>query len=73
MPPETNVRFPKITAQGLDDLHRRLGVKITDTLVLPAFGAMVLSWKAKLPATCTLFPALVAMLPLRLEAASVWP
>ncbi len=27
-----NPLFPKITEQGLDDLRRRIGVKITDTL-----------------------------------------
>ena len=31
MPRETTL-FPKITEQGLDDLRRRIGVKITDTL-----------------------------------------
>ena len=32
MPPETELLFPKITQQGLDDLRRRIGVPITDTL-----------------------------------------
>ena len=32
MPRETTTLFPKITEQGLDDLRRRIGVKITDTL-----------------------------------------
>src|SRR5947209_2325632 len=32
MPPETAQLFPKITEQGLDDLRRRIGVPITDTL-----------------------------------------
>src|SRR5207247_7728936 len=32
MPSEATARFPKITEQGLDDLRRRIGVKITDTL-----------------------------------------
>ncbi len=31
MPREQSL-FPKITEQGLDDLRRRIGVKITDTL-----------------------------------------
>src|SRR5437879_12257434 len=31
MPRETAL-FPKITEQGLDDLRRRIGVKVTDTL-----------------------------------------
>src|SRR5882724_4929263 len=32
MPREKAALFPKITEQGLDDLRRRIGVKITDTL-----------------------------------------
>ena len=32
MPPETANLFPKITDHALDDLRRRIGVKITDTL-----------------------------------------
>ncbi len=32
MPPESTTLFPKITEQGLDDLRRRIGVKITNTL-----------------------------------------
>jgi acyl dehydratase len=32
MPAETAARFPKITERGLEDLRKRLGVKITDTL-----------------------------------------
>src|SRR5215472_16518793 len=32
MPAERTSRFPKITESGLDDLRRRIGVKITDTL-----------------------------------------
>src|SRR5688500_2678631 len=32
MPRETATLFPKITEPGLDDLRRRIGVKITDTL-----------------------------------------
>ena len=32
MPSETTTRFPKITERGLDDLRRRIGVRITETL-----------------------------------------
>src|SRR6187401_452566 len=32
MPSSTQQMFPKITQQGLDDLRRRIGVPITDTL-----------------------------------------
>jgi acyl dehydratase len=32
MPAEQAARFPKITERGLDELRRRIGVKITDTL-----------------------------------------
>ena len=32
MPAETTARFPKITERGVEDLRKRIGVKITDTL-----------------------------------------
>lgn len=32
MPRERATLFPKITDQGLDELRKRIGVKITDTL-----------------------------------------